>query len=147
MYADQFDQWAMINLDSAKKAGGLSDQQVTSALANRESAYNNRGYGIPLFKSDDSGNLYCSQVAWLTWKKLGVDIDGDSSNISEKTQDISLLSIPITITVGWWTIGIWVVVAIVIVIIIVWDIVFPIDIVKSRYATPVQKYAGTGFPR
>jgi hypothetical protein len=118
-------------------------QQAVQASYN---AYNGRNYWIPLLKSNDSGGLYCSQDAWLTWKRMGVNIDGAWWCTSFFAQNLVKKVIPVTITVGWWKVTIYITVFLLVVTLLTLDLIYPWDMVidddTAEYARFGKAYPG-----
>ena len=91
--------------------------------------YDNREYAIKLRKSNDSKGLYCSQVAWLIWDDLGVNIDGSFLASSFTVRNIVPKLMSMTLSLGWFKITIVIVVFVVVLTLFTCDLVYPWDIV------------------
>ena len=114
----------LLHVNSSK-----TQSEIQTAIDKNVKNYDNREYAIKLRKSNDSKGLYCSQVAWLIWDDLGVNIDGSFLASSFTVRNIVPKLMSMTLSLGWFKITIVIVVFVVVLTLFTCDLVYPWDIV------------------
>lgn len=114
----------LLHIDSDK-----TQSEIQAVINKNVKKYDNREYAINLRKSNDSKGLYCSQVAWLIWDDLGVNIDGSFFASSFTVRNVVPKLLSMTISLGWVKITITIVVFVVVLTLFTCDLVYPWDIV------------------
>ncbi len=123
----------LLHVNSPKTEG-----ERYAAIEAAYNKYNGRKYMIQLIKSYDSSSLYCTQLAWLTWMSMGVDIDGTWAPTSFFVQNLVKQTVPVSIVVGNSSTTIYVTTFVLVVTLLTMDIIYPWDMVidndTSEYA-------------
>jgi len=114
----------LLHVDSSK-----TQSEIQTVIDKNVKNYDNREYAIKLRKSNDSKGLYCSQVAWLIWDDLGVNIDGSFLASSFTVRNLVPKVLSMTISLGWIRITISIVIFVVVLTLFTCDLVYPWDIV------------------
>ncbi|MBQ7905815.1 MAG: hypothetical protein IJ361_08695 [Spirochaetaceae bacterium] len=114
----------LLHVNSSK-----TQSEIQTAINKNVKNYDKREYAIKLRKSNDSKGLYCSQVAWLIWDDLGVNIDGSFLASSFTVRNLVPKVLSMTISLGWIRITISIVIFVVVLTLFTCDLVYPWDIV------------------
>ena len=114
----------LLHVNSSK-----TQSEIQTAIDKNVKNYDNREYAIKLRKSNDSKGLYCSQVAWLIWDDLGVNIDGSIFASSFTVRNLVPKVLSMTISLGRIRITISIVIFVVVLTLFTCDLVYPWDIV------------------
>ena len=114
----------LLHVNSSK-----TQSEIQTVIDKNVKKYDNREYAIKLIKSNDSKGLYCSQVAWLIWDDLGVNIDGSFLASSFTVRNLVPKTLSMTLSLGWFKITIIIVVLVVVLTLFTCDLVYPWDIV------------------
>lgn len=114
----------LLHVNSSK-----TQSEIQTVIDKNVKNYDKREYAIKLRKSNDSKGLYCSQVAWLIWDDLGVNIDGSIFASSFTVRNLVPKVLSMTISLGRIRITISIVIFVVVLTLFTCDLVYPWDIV------------------